>query len=479
MPAPSPSPEPSPEAGLPETAEQAPEIPLKPQPEPDRPEYSEEEVCSIVWNRIPSQLPDGYAKNQFMIGTRKASYEGDGKWLFTMSGEVREEVPLPVEVVKAENYWVERESCEVTSYELQLTVTFFEKTKTLDISNVEKSDEQVSTEVVDTPILRKEIKLLWLNARHAGRNYYLEGSVENIGRIPVSRLLIEFFLFDEDGNLIKTEKCALTPDPILSGERGKFRHDFVLYGTPLYSYDCRFISETGEVFEYLEGSGEEPVFFYEMDLEEAAAEVTIPRGLFASYVIPLNKQVRETTVSVLSDVPEGIDSNADAWKIWQLHYWVANNIGYVSDPLGFEYMAYPHETLDCKAGDCDDFAVLLASMYEASGLDTMIAYVDTNGDKKVNHVACLVYYPRDSASFIEEEEVIIDKLALSYPIGERYFEFLPGTDNIIPYKESEVYDNYEEGIWIVADPLVTAETGIVGYIVHEPYVILAVDDVGA
>lgn len=459
---PSPAPEPTPE----------------PAPKPDEPEYSKEEICSLIWNQIPSQLPGGHSKNELAMDTRTATYEGDGKWVFSVSGKVKQEGPLTPEIVKTEDYWVERESCEVTSYELQMRATYYGKTKTLDIHNVEKSNEQVSTEVVDTPILRKEIKLLWLNAQYDGRNYYLEGTVENIGRIPVSRLLIEFFFYDEDGNLFETKKCALTPDLIPSGGRGKFRHDFVLYGKPLSSYDSRFISETGEVFEYLEESGEEPIFYYEMDLEEVTAEVAISRGLFSNYVMPLNKQVRDITMSILSDVPEGISSNADAWKIWKIHSWVASNIKYVNDPLGFEYMAYPHETLDCQAGDCDDFSVLLASMYEASGLDAMIAYVDTNGDKEVEHVACLVYYPQESASFLEEEEIIVSKLKIAYPMGKRYFKYIHGIDTVIPYKTSDIYDNYEEGIWIVADPLFVEETGIVGYITYEPYVILAVDDVG-
>ena len=320
----------------------------------------------------------------------------------------------------------------------------------------------------------------WITVKGTAHHYYLEGCIENIGKIPIARLLIEFFLYDEDGNLLRTEKCKITPDPIPSGERGKFKHDFVITGKSFYSYDSRFILETGEVFEYLEGSGEEePVFFYETDLQQATVDITIPRGAFSNYVMSLNKQVRETTMSALSDVPEGIYSNDDAWKIWKIHNWVANNIDYVSDPMGFEYMAYPHETLDCKAGDCDDFAVLLASMYEASGLDAMIAHVDSMGDKKVDHVACLVYYPQGLASFLEEEEKIISELDLSYPIGERYIKYIHSTDNLMPYKTSDIYDNYEEGIWIVADPLFVEEAGIVGYIIYEPYVILAVDDVGA
>lgn len=468
IPAPTPAPAPAPAPTPP---------PLS--PATDEPKLSEDEVCSLIWNKIPSQLPGGYSKNDLLKDTKTAKYEGDGKWLFSVLGEVRQEGPLTTEIVRTEDYWVERESCEVTSYELQLRAMYYENTKTLDIENAKKLNEKVTTETSDIPILRKEIKLEWITVKGTAQHYYVEGSIENIGKIPIARLLIEFFFFDEDGNLLKTEKCKITPDPIPSGERGKFKHDFIITGKSFSVYDCRFILETGGVFEYLEGSGEEePVFFYEMDIEEATADIEIPSGLFSDYVMPLNKQVRDTTMSIISDVPEGVFSNADSWKIWKIHNWVANNIVYVTDPLGFEYMAYPHETLDSKAGDCDDYAVLLASMYESSGLDAMIAFVDTTGDKKVDHVTCLVYYPQKTASFLEEEEIIIDKLDISYPLGKRYFKYIPGTDNLMPYKTSDIYDNYEEGIWIVADPLFVEETGIVGYIIYEPYVILAVDDVG-
>ncbi len=100
------------------------------------------------------------------------------------------------------------------------------------------------------------------------QHYHLEGSIENVGRIPIVGLLIEFLLYDEDNNLLRTEKCKITPDPIPSGERGKFKYDFVITGKSFSFYDSRFILETGEVFEYLEGSGEEePVFFYEMEMK--------------------------------------------------------------------------------------------------------------------------------------------------------------------------------------------------------------------
>ena len=260
-PAPVPTPVPAPTpAPTPAPAPTAPPLPLT----VDEPKLSEDEVCSLIWNRIPSQLPDGYSKNDLSKDTRTAKYEGDGKWLFSVFGKVRQEGEVVTETVKTEDYWVDRESCNVTSYELHLTAMYYENTQTLDIS-VEKQNEQVTTETSDTPILRQEIKLKWLNVWASG---HAEGSIENIGKIPIDGLIIEIVLFDKDYNIIVVEKCNVTPDPIPSGERGKFRQNYSTTGKRFYFYEYRFLLEGGQVFEYLEGSGEEePSFFYEMEMK--------------------------------------------------------------------------------------------------------------------------------------------------------------------------------------------------------------------
>ena len=241
-----------------------------PQPLPlavDEPKLSEDEVCTLIWNRVPSQLPDGYSKNDLSKDTRTAEYEGDGKWLFSVSGKVRQEGPVTTETVKTEDYWVDRESCEVTSYELHLTAVYYENTQILDIS-VDKQNEQVMTETADTPILRKEIKLKWQTAKGTAHHGYLEGCIENIGKIPIAGLLIEYTLFDEDGNIKIIEEYNISPDPIPPGELGKFREQFSTTGKHFQYYNYRFVLETGQTFEYLEGSGqEEPVFFYEMEMK--------------------------------------------------------------------------------------------------------------------------------------------------------------------------------------------------------------------
>jgi len=74
--------------------------------------------------------------------------------------------------------------------------------------------------------------------------------------------------------------------------------------------------------------------------------------------------------------------NEDMYKIATIALWVADNINYVSDPRGLEYIQPPDETLKIGGGDCDDFAVLLASMYRSVGLDAAVGLIDTDGDGK-------------------------------------------------------------------------------------------------
>ena len=190
----------------------------------------------------------------------------------------------------------------------------------------------------------------------------------------------------------------------------------------------------------------------------------------SDYVESTHSMVRDTAVLAVQGSPTDIDANSEAWKIWQINYWVANNISYVSDPKGNNYFAYAHETLQIKGGDCDDFAILLASMYESVGLDAAIANIDTDDDGKTDHMACLVYYPEDGESFIEEEESILEMLGLSQPVRVYYFD--PANSKLMPEK-------YTTGIWIVADPTMAMAKDKVGYITHKPYKATLVIDVSS
>ena len=64
----------------------------------DVPTMSEEEACSYIWSKLPSKLPTDCSIEQFSKDTRNATYEGNGKWTFNVSGLVSDTQELPLKI---------------------------------------------------------------------------------------------------------------------------------------------------------------------------------------------------------------------------------------------------------------------------------------------------------------------------------------------------------------------------------------------
>ncbi|NIO19911.1 MAG: hypothetical protein GTN76_04015 [Candidatus Aenigmarchaeota archaeon] len=91
--------------------------------------------------------------------------------------------------------------------------------------------------------------------------------------------------------------------------------------------------------------------------------------------------VRKLAVSVISSGSEN--------PVILLHRYVHENVKYVDDPKGEEYIATPCETIMTGGGDCEDHAILFASMLESVGTDAKIVWlkdthtlvgIETDGD---------------------------------------------------------------------------------------------------
>ena len=78
-------------------------------------------------------------------------------------------------------------------------------------------------------------------------------------------------------------------------------------------------------------------------------------------------QIRELALSLISDLP-----GHKNWvgQIKRLHAYVRDCIQYVRDVNGVETIATPIKTIEYGQGDCDDQAVLLASLLESIGHPT-------------------------------------------------------------------------------------------------------------
>jgi len=67
---------------------------------------------------------------------------------------------------------------------------------------------------------------------------------------------------------------------------------------------------------------------------------------------------------------------------------------------GPEYYQTPEETLREWAGDCEDFAILFASLLNYYGYPAFVGYIDCNGDGELDHATCLLYTPNATVDVI-------------------------------------------------------------------------------
>jgi transglutaminase-like putative cysteine protease len=78
--------------------------------------------------------------------------------------------------------------------------------------------------------------------------------------------------------------------------------------------------------------------------------------------------VRNTAVSVVKEYP----GTYNVYQLCSIFDYVRDNVEYISDPRDNDYWAEPSETLSTGAGDCEDYAILTASLVEAIGGTTRI-----------------------------------------------------------------------------------------------------------
>ena len=104
----------------------------------------------------------------------------------------------------------------------------------------------MDTEITEIPI-QQVILLNWVKVEYAGIAYYFEGSIENVGQVPLKEIQVEFSLFDEDNNFAASERVPVESEIIAVGERAHFRSK-VDYRKKIRSYFCTFITASGKKF---------------------------------------------------------------------------------------------------------------------------------------------------------------------------------------------------------------------------------------
>jgi hypothetical protein len=189
------------------------------------------------------------------------------------------------------------------------------------------------------------------------------------------------------------------------------------------------------------------------------------------YVEPTQYEVKTRAISIVNDAPDDINVDSDAWKIWSINYWLSSNIKYIKDPPG-GYYTNAYEVLKKKSGDCDDFSILIASMYESVGLDAALVLLNTDNNPDIDHMACLVYWPGDVKSFLDEEKVILKAMGITSPV------FRLGINNVYTGTSHLMLEKYSTGVLLFSDVIMSKAGCLVGYITHDPYEVMGIIDVG-
>ncbi len=111
---------------------------------------------------------------------------------------------------------------------------------------------------------------------------------------------------------------------------------------------------------------------------------------YASYVEePVDDPTLESLSGVLWNL---VDGDELAFRECALAF-VQGVIRYEEDPPNQERPKYPLETLADQTGDCEDTSILYTSLVRALGIDSYLAFVDTDNDRIPDHVASLVAVP--------------------------------------------------------------------------------------
>lgn len=105
----------------------------------------------------------------------------------------------------------------------------------------------------------------------------------------------------------------------------------------------------------------------------AIATMKSMRQLVRDAIRDPGQQVRETALNILRGV------NTFSAQAGCIQAWIQNCIEYRRDPVDVELVQTPQVTLQLKAGDCDDQAVLAASLLQATGHPTQFIAVGMNG----------------------------------------------------------------------------------------------------
>jgi hypothetical protein len=206
------------------------------------------------------------------------------------------------------------------------------------------------------------------------------------------------------------------------------------YGDCAYRIALQILVKQGSVWRALGTPGDPWTEFQEDTLpvqaiEDAAKYTSADNPL--EYYNKANALVEKRSPDVrgaLSEATQSMPGELTYEKVCAVFDWVAGEVEYVAEPEGEDRWQSPRETLEARAGDCEDFALLISDMVMEMGGTPRLYLID-------EHAFAAVWVGEDSA---EAESAV-----RGYYGADLKLCFVAGDD----------------GFWIVADPLGSQHLG--------------------
>lgn len=148
--------------------------------------------------------------------------------------------------------------------------------------------------------------------------------------------------------------------------------------------------------------------------------------MYIKYIDPVSVRAKAVEL-VAPHAKEG--SNWTWWQPAVIFDYVRENINYVPDPVGGDHFAPPLQVLESGGGDCDDQAILFASMCISVGIRARLIKCHTKNGS--GHMLAEVCYEKSNS-----EEVIQDLFNYYYYLDRRRI-----------YWERDAFGN----LWMIAD----------------------------
>lgn len=125
------------------------------------------------------------------------------------------------------------------------------------------------------------------------------------------------------------------------------------------------------------------------------------------FIDPQNPVIRQaaTTISTQSC------SGSQVCSARALYYFVRDNINYVADPIGMEYIEPPVEVFRTGGADCESGAILLAALNEAVGINARIVLIP-------GHALIRIFLPDAPRRYRHGDWVYLDWTCSGCDFGE-------------------------------------------------------------